>query len=90
MLEDLDLHVFSVHFTRQAAPDKCHTQDGQQHAQPFRMNEVGVLQMETSTLQSRVSKLRRKSVSGGLQTWHILKNSGPDALETPLSSLKLG
>jgi hypothetical protein len=29
-------------------------------------------------------------VSGGLQTWQILKNSGPDAFETPLSSLKLG
>ena len=39
---------------------------------------------------TRVSKLRRKSVSGGLQTWQILMNSGPDALETPLSSLKLG
>ena len=43
-----------------------------------------------AALVTRVSKLRRKSVSGGLQTWHILKNSGPDALETPLSSLKLG
>ena len=41
-------------------------------------------------VQARVSKSRRKSVSGGLQTWRILKNSGPDALETPLSSLKLG
>ena len=30
------------------------------------------------------------SVSGGLQTWQILKNSGPAALETPLSSLNLG
>ena len=42
------------------------------------------------TSKTRVSKSRRKSVSGGLQTWRILENSGPDALETPLSSLKLG
>ena len=30
------------------------------------------------------------SVSGGLQPWQILKNCGPDAFETPMSSLELG
>jgi two-component system CheB/CheR fusion protein len=44
----------------------------------------------SETVGPRVSKLRGKSVSDGLQTWQILKNSGPDAFETPLSSLKLG
>ena len=57
MLEDFNLDVFSVHFIRQAAPDERHTQYGRQHAQPLWMNEVGVFQIQASTLQCLMQTL---------------------------------
>ena len=48
-----------------------------------------MLPTELLMFRARVSKSRRKSVSGGLQSRQILENSGPDAVEAPCSGQKL-